>query len=68
MTAEAVTGLGGEAKYGVNSLTGSTEYVLISVLDQTSSKLLVSVPTGTQEPDGVSVKEMLVALAKKAGF
>lgn len=68
MKAEAVTGLRGEAKYGVNTLAGSTEYVLVSVLDKSSSKLLVSVPTGTQAPDGASVKEMLVALAKKAGF
>lgn len=68
MAAEAVAELRGEAKYGVNTLAGSTEYVLVSVLDKTSSKLLVSVPTGTKAPDGASVKEMLVALAKKAGF
>jgi hypothetical protein len=68
MTAEAVSGLRGDAKYGVNSLTGSTEYVVVSVLDKTSSTLIVSVPSGTAVPDGTSVKEMLVALAKKAGF
>lgn len=68
MKAEAVSGLRGDAKYGVNTLMGSTEYVVVSVLDKTSSKLLVSVPSGTAVPEGKSVKEMLVALAKKAGF
>ncbi|MFF1385493.1 hypothetical protein ACFVWT_18210 [Arthrobacter sp. NPDC058288] len=68
MKAEAISGLRGDAKYGVNTLTASTEYVVVSVLDKTSSKLLVSVPSGTAVPEGTSAKEMLVALAKKAGF
>lgn len=68
MKAEAVPGLRGDAQYGVNTLTGSTEYVVVSVLDKTSFKLLVSVPSGTTAPEGMNAKEMLVALAKKAGF
>jgi hypothetical protein len=68
MKAESVSGLKGDARYGVNSLTGSTEYVVVSILDKASSTLIVSVPSGTAAPGGTGPKDMMVALAKKAGF
>jgi hypothetical protein len=68
MTAEQAPGLRGDAKYGVNRLTGSTEYIIVSVHDKTASKLLVSVPSDLPVPEGSSTNEMLVALARKAGF
>ena len=68
MSAEPVTDFRGDAKYGMNSLTGSTEYVLVSVQDTVSTKLLVSLPSGPETPDYANVKQKLLALGKKAGL
>lgn len=68
MKPEPLSGLQGDARYGVNSLSGSTEYVVVSVSGTTVSRLLLSTPATGPGPGADEAKKMLVELARQAGF
>jgi hypothetical protein len=68
MTSQPVTGLKGEAVFGVNTLSGSKEFVLISSSEADASRLLLSLPSGVPAPSDDEAKNRLVELGKAAGF
>ncbi|WP_458110920.1 hypothetical protein M1D88_10885 [Arthrobacter sp. R1-13] len=68
MKPEPLSGLQGDARYGVNSLSGSTEYVVVSVSGTSLSRLLLSTPASGPGPGPDEAKRMLVDLARQAGF
>lgn len=62
MSTEAASGPGGEAWYGVNRLSGTTEYVVESVHGLTVTRISLGVPTTTPEvPDAKARLESLLA-------
>lgn len=68
MNPEPLSGLRGDARYGVNSLSGSTEYVVVSVSGTSLSRLLLSTPASGPGPGPDEAKKMLVDLARQANF
>jgi hypothetical protein len=68
MNPEPVSGLRGDAKFGVNNLAGSTEYGIVSVSGARASRLLLSGPEGQPLPDPAEAKRLMTALAAEAGF
>lgn len=68
MKPEPLSGLQGDARYGVNALSGSTEYVVVSVSGTRVSRLLLSTPATAPGPAADEAKKMLVDLAREAGF
>lgn len=68
MTQEPVDGLKGDARFGVNTLSGSTEYVVVSVSELRISRLLLSEPSSGQTIEAHEAKKVLAELAIQAGF
>ena len=68
MTAESVDGLQGDSRYGSNVLSGSTEFLIVSVSGSRVSRILVSEPTSSPKTDPADAKRMLRELASRAGF
>ena len=68
MTQEPVDGLKGDARFGVNTLSASTEYVVVSVSELRISRLLLATPSSGQKIEATEAKKVLIGLAVQAGF
>jgi hypothetical protein len=69
MTApEDVSGLGDRAKFGMNSLTGTNEFVLAVVSGVRVTRFLVAVPASAADWDKSSGRDVLTSLAQEANF
>jgi hypothetical protein len=69
MTApEDVSGLGDRAKFGMNSLSGTNEFVLTVVSGIRVTRLLIAVPSSAVGWDKSSGKDIVLSLARDAKF
>ena len=66
MDPEDVTGLGDRAKFAMNSLSGTNEYVLAVVSGNKVFRFLIAVPASAPDWDRTSGKAAVESLARKA--